>query len=205
MAVIATGINQRFLRIYSGSGHYVNLFQVGQPDLPGMEPRPETATRADGGRATNFIASYIVDEMTPFEPVAMTFTVLSMSEYVDMQRAIGNWQRWATWTVGAHTWTPVLPANLGTRFNSAGVAASCIPPVDAIQLAYMVNIAWTESVPAGATTGAATFGEARGFVVSNVTASTEDNLNIYNVEGMIYGQIRWNLTAWPAGTESIPS
>lgn len=208
MAVIFTGINERFLRIYDGTTptpYYVTLFQVGQPDLPGMEPRSETAIQTDGGRMTQYAGTYTPDETVPFQGVPINFTVMSMSEYLDIQRALGNWMRFSSWTVGGDTWLPVAGTAIGNRLNSAGTAVAAVPPKDQVQLNYMVNLAWTEQVPTAATSGVAIYGMAKGVVVNNVTAGTENNLNIYNVEGMIYGSIDWTLTDWPAGTESTPS
>lgn len=200
-----SGVNERLYRLYSGNGFYVNLFQVGQPDLPGMEPAAETGIRDDGGRMTQYAITYITDEKTPFEPISVSFSAAIMPEYIDVQKAIGNWIDAPTWQIGAHVWTPVLTSNIGTRYNSAGVATPAQFPVSARQLLYMTNLCWSIATPAAAPTGVSLYGEGRGFVVSNVTVGVEDMISIANIEGMIYGQVRWNLTDWPAGTESIPS
>lgn len=203
-----SGIKDRSFRIYDGTSptpFYVEVFQLEQPTLPLMEPRPTSTLMLDGGRMTDKVISYIDNEQIPFEGIEMSFKLYHMSERLDLADAFGNWRRKATWSIGAHTWTGVPVSAMGTRNNSDNVAIACIPPKDVQQQSRMINIVCGYNVPADAPTGTAFFYEARGIVVTNVQDVPDNQLMCFEITAMCFGAINPNLTTWPTGTPSVPS
>lgn len=208
MPVSNSGVKDRFFRVYDGaspSRHYVQFFQLEQPTLPMMEPRPTTAIQLDGGRATNYMVTYIDNEQTPFEPIEVTLRVMHMSQSLELIDALGNPRRKASWVIGGHTWTGLALNALGVRQNSDGVNVSALYPKDVQQQTRMVSLCWGYNVPADAPVGTAFFCEAKGVVVTNVQDVPEGQLMYFDVTAQIWGEINPNLSAWPAGIESTPS
>lgn len=203
-----SGVKDRFFRIYDGTPttpFYVNFFQLEQPTLPLIEPRPTTAIQPDGGRMTDFAVTYIDNETIPFEPIEVTFRLMHMSESLELLDAIGNPLRRATWTIGGDTWVGIPLTSLGTRQNSDGTAVACLYPKDVQQQSRMVNVEWKYNVPADAGTGTSLVCQARGVVVTNVQDVPEGQLMYFDVTAMIWGAIDATLTDFTTGTESTPS
>lgn len=208
MPVSNSGVKDRFFRVYDGaspSRHYVQYYQLEQPTLPLIEPRPTTAIQPDGGRMTEFAVTYIDNETIPFEPIEVTLRVMHMSQSLQLIDALGNPLRKATWTVGADTWTGLATNALGSRQNSDGVEIPCLYPKDVQQQTRMVSLCWSFNVPVDAPTGTGFFVEAKGVVITNVQDVPEGQLMYFDITAQIWGEINPTLTAWPTGTESIPS
>lgn len=205
-----TGIKDMEIRVYDGSSpdrHYVVFFQLDPPTLPMMVPRPATTLKDDGGRATDFMVSYIdtAAELTPFEPIETTFRLMHMSQALQLVDALGNPFEKENWIIGAHTWNGLATSALGTRKNSDGVNIACRYPKDVPQQTRMVSIVWGYNVPADAPAGTAIFCEAKGVVTSNVMNTPEGALSYFEFTTQIWGEINPRLTDWPDGIESIPS
>lgn len=208
MPVSNSGVKDRFVRVYDGaspSRHYVQFYQMDQPTLPMMAPRPTTAIQTDGGRMTDFAVTYIDNETIPFEPIEITLRVMHMSQSLQLVDALGNPLEKGTWTVGAHTWVGLGLNSLGTRKNSDGVSIACLYPKDIPQQSRMVSLCWGYQVPADAPSGTSFITEAKGVVVTNVQDVPEGQLMYFDITAQIWGEINPNLTAWPTGTESFPS
>ena len=151
MPVSNSGVKDRFFRVYDGAAparHYVQYFQMEQPTLPTMVPRPTTAVQLDGGRATEFMVTYIDNEQIPFDPIEVTFRVMHMSQSLQLIDAIGNPWNKPNWTIGAHTWVGLGTSSLGVRTNSDGVSIPALYPKDVQQQTRMVSICWAYNVPA---------------------------------------------------------
>lgn len=208
MPVSNSGVKDRFFRVYDGASptrHYVQYFQLEQPTLPMIEPRPTTAIQPDGGRMTNYAATYIDDETIPFQPIEVTLRVMHMSQSLQLIDALGNPRRKASWVVGADTWVGLATNAIGTRQNSDGVSVSCLYPKDVQQQTRMVSLVWGYQVPADAPSGVSFYCEAKGVVITNVQDVPEGQLMYFDLTAQIWGEINPRLAAWPAGTESIPA
>ena len=208
MPVSNSGVKDRFFRVYDGaspSRHYVQYFQMEQPTLPLMTPRPTTAIQLDGGRATEYMVTYIDNEQIPFEPIEVTFRVMHMSQSLQLVDAIGNPLGKTTWTIGAHSWVGLGISSLGSRVNSDGVFIPALYPKDVQQQSRMVSICWSYNVPVDAPAGTPFVCEAKGVVVTNVMDVPEGQLMYFDVTAQIWGEINPNLTDWPTGIESFPS
>lgn len=205
MAEYLSTVVDRFCRIYSGNGFYATAFQIDQPSIPIMEPRSDYEIQPDGGRMTTHAGTFVTDETAPFRGIEISLRVALMSERLDMIHAIGNPFRNSPWVVGGDTWTGVATNALGTRLDSRGNAVPCVFPPDSVQRQYMVNFCWTNQVQPDATAGTAMYGEARGLFITNATEDPDGQLIYVTITGMIMGTINPRLTAWPAGTESVPS
>jgi len=207
MPVSNSGVKDRFFRVYDGGSprKYVQYFQMEQPTLPTMAPRPTTAIQLDGGRMTEYAVTYIDNEQIPFEPIEVTFRVMHMSQSLQLVDALGNPWAKTTWTIGAHTWVGLGTSSLGVRYNSDGLAIPALYPKDVQQQTRMVSVCWGYNVPVDAPAGTPFVCEAKGVVVTNVQDVPEGQLMYFDVTAQIWGEINPNLTDWPTGTESIPS
>jgi len=203
-----SGVKDRYFRVYDGASptrHYVEFFQLDQPTLPTMVPRPTTTIQLDGGRATDYMVSYIDDEAVPFQPIEATFRVMHMSQALQLVDALGNPFEKEDWIVGAHTWVGLATTALGTRKNSDGVNISCRYPKDIPQQTRMVSLVWGYNVPVDAPAGSPFICEAKGVVTSNVMDTPEGALMYFEFTTQIWGEINPRLVDWPDGIESIPS
>lgn len=208
MPVSNSGVKDRFFRVYDGASpdrHYVQFYQLEQPSLPMMEPRPTTAIQLDGGRATDYMVTYIDNEQTPFEPIEVTLRVMHMSQALELVDALGNPRRKTNWTVGGHSWVGLATNALGTRQNSDGVNVAALYPKDIQQQTRMVSLCWGYNVPVDAPAGTPFICEAKGVVITNVMDVPEGQLMYFDITAQIWGQIDPNLTDWPDGIESVPS
>lgn len=208
MAVSNSGVKDRYFRVYDGASpvrHYLQFFQLDQPTLPMIEPRPTTAIQTDGGRMTDFAVTYVDNETIPFEPIEVTFRVMHMSQSLQLLDALGNPLRKPTWLIGNHTWTGLATTALGTRQNSDGVEVACLYPKDIQQQTRMYSICWGYNVPQDAPSGSPMIVEAKGVVTTNVQDVPEGALMYFDVTAQIWGQINPHLTEWPEGLESVPS
>ena len=192
----------RRFRLYDGGGHYIQIPHISQVDMPGKEPRTETEIQTDGGLMTNDAATYTPDETPPFRPIPVSFMIGMFSNAWQAIHAFGNYFDLATWTVGPHTWTPVLEASLGTRKNSDGDDIDVIVPVDSEltgRFTDLVEINTAHPLVVGATDFIL---RRRGLVVRNIQTGPDGVLTMFKLDVEFYGGIE-KLDAVPAGTESV--
>ncbi len=202
----SSGVKNRFFRVYDGGSprKYVQFIQIDQVAFPLITPRPTTAIMADGGRATDYMDSYIEDETVPFQPIEVTLKLLHLSNKLQLLDALGNPLNKASWVIGSDTWVGLATNAIGTRKNSDGVSVACRYPRDSQQVNRMVSCVTGYTVPTDAPGGRGLFSEAKGVVVTNVMDSPDGQNMFFEITLQIWGEVNPGLTGWPVGVESIP-
>lgn len=193
-------------RVYDGTAvtpFYVEATFLDPPTLPLIAPRPETNVVLGGNKATaGNITTVVPDESVIFTPIPFSIRFALQSEAVELLDAFGNPRGKASWTVGGDNWIPVTVANIGTRVNSLGAAVATPGPADSVQINGLYNIEILNAVPANAPAGVVFAASLKGCVTTTVAQVTEEIQVFITLDGLIFGEIDSEITAFTTGTQS---
>ena len=130
-------------RVYDGTTPTPNYIVVTNYQLPTFPPEqilPTETIRAGGFKAiANNMFKVIEDDSESFGDQEFTVEIDFVDTEVKVLHAMSNPFRFTPWDVNGTTWTPVLPANIGTRRNQTGGAIAAVSPKHADRLNYLVN------------------------------------------------------------------
>ena len=208
MPVSASTLPQRNFRIYDGTTptpFYVEAFQfTNRPVIPLKAPTATTGIQMDSGAMTNFAATFVEDDSVSHQPMDITFSILHMSEYLELIKAIGDPLETGTWTVGGDTWTGLAVSALGTRKNSNGDDIACLVPAVSHLQSHMVTLVEKIAARDDAVGGSDFYAQAKGVVITMMEHAEEGQLLTFSCTGQIWGAVG-QIAGWPAGNESTPS
>lgn len=198
----------RRVRIYDGAltPHYIELSLL--DDTFSFDAVPPQATEEfilDGGRVTSHSGYIITDESTTFTFTEVPLRVGIESTARSLLNAFANPFSVSPWTVGADTWTPVLPTEIGTREDSQGNLVT--PPVSAIarNVNNLVNLFFKVLAPPDDPGGNAFVIGLLGMGLGGMRVEMEGTRVMGAAAMRHYGGIQYGLADFPDGVETVPN
>lgn len=194
-----------YLRVYDGATprHYTIIPLLEPPSVDILPPQPEENLVLNSGRVDAYAGYIVPNEASIFQPLEFTLEFRLISDEQSRMNALGNPRDLNPWKVGADTWVPVDPADIGTRQDSQG--NPIVPPISAIfrSTAYLVDIYYYYGPPASDVSSTPMIIGRQGCVLSQ----TQVNIVNQEVHGIFtmrqFGGFDFSQTDWPAGTESV--